>query len=52
MRNGRPSRTNRKCRMAAKTASSSQSNVEYFDSVEESFLLKKASGFQDPVDSC
>jgi hypothetical protein len=38
--------------MAANTASSSRSKVEYFDSAVESFLLKKASGLHDPADSC
>jgi hypothetical protein len=52
MRNGRPSRTNRKWRTATKTANSSLSKAEYFDSAEDSFLLKKASGLQDPADNC
>jgi hypothetical protein len=42
----------RKWRTAAKTANSSLSKAEYFDSAVESFLLKKASGFQDPADNC
>jgi hypothetical protein len=52
MRKGRPSRINRKCLTAAKTANNSRSKVEYFDSGEESFLLKKASGFHEPAVSC
>jgi hypothetical protein len=52
MRNGRPSRMNRKWHTAAKTANNSRSKVEYFDSSEDSFLLKKASGFHEPADSC
>ena len=52
MRNWRPSNTNRKWRIAAKTASNSLSKVEYFDSGGDSFRLKKASGLHDPADSC
>ncbi len=52
IRNWRPSSTNRKCRIAANTASSSLSNVEYFDSGTDNFLLKKARGCHDPEESC
>jgi hypothetical protein len=52
MRNWRPSRMNRKCRTAAKTANNSRSKVEYLDSGEDSFLLKKVSGYHEPFDSC
>ncbi len=38
--------------MAAKAAKSSLSKVEYFNSVELSFLLKKARGNQDPWVNC
>jgi len=48
----RPSKTYRKCRMAAKAAQSSRANVEYFDSGEDNFLLKKARGNHKPLVSC